>query len=46
MTLRSTITVVAALTAFAPLCMPRGTAAAQSEAPAAHQYVVSVSGMH
>lgn len=46
MTLRSIITVVAAVTAAAPLFMLRGTAMAQSKAPAAHQYVVSVSGMH
>ena len=45
MKLRSTIVIVAALTAAAPLFTLRGTLA-QSKAPAGHQYVVSVSGMH
>jgi len=36
----------AALLATAPALAPRGAAMAQSAAPAAHQYVVGVSGMH
>ncbi len=35
----------AALSAAAPAFTPRGSAIAQA-APAAHQYVVGVSGMH
>lgn len=45
MKLRSTVIVVTALTAAAPLFVLRGSAAAQSKSPAGHQYVVSVSGM-
>jgi hypothetical protein len=37
---------VTVLLAAAMLFTPSGTALAQSEAPAGHQYVVSVSGMH
>jgi hypothetical protein len=37
---------VTVLLAAAMLFARRGAAVAQSEAPAGHQYVVSVSGMH
>jgi hypothetical protein len=42
---RTVFALAAALVATAPALTPRGSAVAQA-APAAHQYVVGVSGMH
>jgi hypothetical protein len=45
MRIRTVLALAAALLGTAPALTPRGSAVAQA-APAAHQYVVGVSGMH
>lgn len=43
---RTAVALAAALLGTAAAFTPRGSALAQSADPAAHQYVVGVSGMH
>lgn len=46
MNIRTAIPLAAAILGTVAMLTPRGSAVAQPVAPAAHQYVVGVSGMH